>query len=153
MGNRIAEGLLRAKLSSCQFQVCFSIPTTVSPFIIFLTLGFVEFSRVATSKIYQFHRSSNPDSKPSPSRSLGRARANHFVLLFAAPSLSYFIKVGKAYVQFALDLLCPMSRIRIQIHHGGTAMNKNPIIPQVAAHHPRTIHVLTLIESERTLKK
>ena len=104
MGNRngIAEGLFRANFQVAQITFR-SLPTTVSPFTLYYlsNFGFCRFFFRVTNKFYQFHRSSIRIRNNHPRR----AHPIYFYfkpscLLFASdPSLSHFIKVGKAYVQ------------------------------------------------------
>jgi hypothetical protein len=150
MGNRsrMAADLFRAKLSSCLNY--FSIPPYYSiplylPVIIFPTLGFVDFFLGWRIKFINFidHRiriRTITLVAPIPFPS------NHLVFIVRGSFLIVFHNGSQS--------LCPIALIFyvrcIRIHPGpwGTAMNKNPIITQVAAH-PRTIHVLTLIDQSQ----
>lgn len=143
--NRIAGSLPGKKLSSCQNY--FSIPTTVTyPLLSFPTLSFVDFFLGWGIKFINFidHRIRIRNNHPR------RAHPISF-------KSSCFIVRGSFLIVFhnGSQSLCPIALIFhvrcIRIHPGpwGTAMNKNPIITQVAAHHPRTIHVLTLIDQSQ----
>jgi hypothetical protein len=99
MGNlsRMAAGLFRAKTFKLP-KLLFDPSLQYPPLPTLPTLGFVDFFRVANKKFINFidHRIRIRNNHPRRAHSIS---FKPVVLLFAAPSLSYFIMVAKAYVQ------------------------------------------------------